>query len=85
VTLVVQREEVPYQYVVVEVTVVDATTPSPLAVREAIAIRYLGETGGREFARTLDGHRSVLFTIRPDRWFTADYAADLQAPPPPEQ
>ncbi|MBV8348030.1 MAG: pyridoxamine 5'-phosphate oxidase family protein [Mycolicibacterium sp.] len=77
VTLVVQREELPYQYVVVEGTVVDTTTPSPLEVREAIAIRYLGETGGREFARALDGQQSVLFTIRPDRWFTADYAADL--------
>ncbi|MBV9092249.1 MAG: pyridoxamine 5'-phosphate oxidase family protein [Mycobacteriaceae bacterium] len=77
VTLVVQREELPYQYVAVEGTVVDAVTPSPLEVREAIAIRYLGETGGRQFARALDGRESVLFTVRPDRWFTADYSADL--------
>src|ERR1700756_5720143 len=34
VTLVVQREELPYQYVVVEGTVVGATTPSPVEVRE---------------------------------------------------
>ena len=77
VTLVVQREELPYQYVVVEGTVVDATAPSPFEVREAIAIRYLGDTGGREFAHALDGQQNVLFTIRPDRWFTADYSADL--------
>lgn len=76
VTLVVQREELPYQYVVVEGTVVDATTPSPVEVREAIAIRYLGEEGGRAYLRGLDGQGSVLFTIRPERWFTADYSAD---------
>jgi PPOX class probable F420-dependent enzyme len=74
-TLVVQREELPYQYVVVEGTVVDSTTPAPLEVREAIAIRYLGEDGGRAFVRSLGDADSVLFTIRPDRWFTADFSA----------
>jgi len=74
-TLVVQREELPYQYVVVEGTVVDTTTPAPLEVREAIAIRYLGEDGGRAFVRSLGDADSVLFTIRPDRWFTADFSA----------
>jgi uncharacterized protein len=76
VTLVVQREEPPYQYVVVEGTVVDTTTPTPLEVREAIAIRYLGEDGGREFVRSLGDYDSVLFTIRPDPWLTADFSAD---------
>ncbi len=77
VTLVVQREELPYQYVVVEGTIVDATTPSPLEVREAIAIRYLGEERGRAFAKAADPNTSVLFTIRPDRWLTADFTGDL--------
>lgn len=77
VTLVVQREELPYQYVVVECTVVEATMPSPVEAREAIAVRYLGEEGGREFAHRIDGSESVLFTVRPDRWFTADFSADL--------
>jgi uncharacterized protein len=77
VTLVIQREELPYQYVIVEGTVVEATRPSPLAAREAIAIRYLGEEGGREFVRNMDGNASVLFTIRPDRWFSRDYSGDL--------
>ena len=77
VTLVVQREEPPYQYVVVEGTVVETTTPTPVEVREAIAIRYLGEEGGRKFVRGLDAQESVLFTIRPDRWLTADFSGDL--------
>ncbi|PQM44638.1 hypothetical protein C1Y40_05203 [Mycobacterium talmoniae] len=77
VTLVVQREELPYQYVIVEGTVVDAASPAPAELREAVAVRYLGEQGGREFARQMDGTASVLFTIRPDRWFTADFSDDL--------
>ena len=77
VTLVVQREEVPYQYVVVEGTVIDTTTPAPLDVREAIAIRYLGEEGGRAFVRSMEDSPGLLFTIRPDRWLTADFSGDL--------
>src|SRR6201996_7936470 len=60
VTLVVQNEEPPYQYVVVEGTVVD-TRPTPVEVREAIAIRYLGEEGGRAFVRSMEGKKTVLF------------------------
>jgi PPOX class probable F420-dependent enzyme len=76
VTLVVQREEPPYQYVVVEGTVVDTVCPAPLDVREAIAIRYLGDEGGRAFVAGMGDATSVLFTIRPDRWITADYSDD---------
>jgi uncharacterized protein len=77
VTLVVQHEEPPYQYVVVEGTVVDITKPTPVDVREAVAIRYLGEEGGRAFVRSLEGQESVLFTIRPDRWITADFSGEV--------
>ena len=74
VTLTVQREDPPYQYVVVEGSVVDITKPAPVEVREAIAIRYLGEDGGREFVRSMGNADSVLFTIRLDRWLTADFS-----------
>ncbi|WP_280436996.1 pyridoxamine 5'-phosphate oxidase family protein [Nocardia carnea] len=77
VTLVVQREELPYQYIVVEGTVVGAVTPSPREVRAAIATRYLGPEAGRAFADRMDGNESVLFTIRPDRWITQDYSGDF--------
>jgi PPOX class probable F420-dependent enzyme len=76
VTLATQREEPPYQYVVVEGTVVE-TTPTPLDVREAIAIRYLGEELGRAFVSSMEGQETVLFTIRPDRWITADFSDDI--------
>jgi PPOX class probable F420-dependent enzyme len=77
VTLVVQREEPPYQYVVVEGTVVETTQPAPTDLRESIAIRYLGEEGGRAFAQSMEGQDNVLFTIRPDRWITADFSDEL--------
>lgn len=77
VTLVVQREEPPYQYVVVEGTVVDTTTPAPADVQEAVAIRYLGEEGGRAFVKSMEGVEEVLFTIRPDKWLSADFTGDL--------
>jgi uncharacterized protein len=77
VTLAVQREEPPYQYVVVEGTVVETTQPTPIAVREEIAIRYLGEEGGRAFVQSLAGQESVLFTVRPDRWITADFSGEV--------
>ena len=77
VTLVVQREEPPYQYVVVEGTVVDTATPAPLDVREAIAIRYLGEEGGRAFVQGMADQPGILFTVRPDRWITADFSGEL--------
>jgi PPOX class probable F420-dependent enzyme len=77
VTLVVQREEPPYQYVVVEGTVIDTTTPAPADLQEAIAIRYLGEEGGRAFVSSMEGVEEVLFTIRPDKWLSADFTGDL--------
>ncbi|OMC32001.1 pyridoxamine 5-phosphate oxidase [Mycobacterium colombiense] len=77
VTLVVQREEPPYQYVVVEGTVVETTQPAPADLQESIAIRYLGEEGGRAFVRSMEGVEEVLFTIRPDRWLSADFTGDL--------
>ncbi len=77
VTLVVQREETPYQYVVVEGTVVETRRPAPAEVQEAIAIRYLGEEGGRAFIRSMEGVEEVMFTIRPDRWLSADFTGDL--------
>lgn len=77
ITLVVQREEPPYQYVTVEGTVVDTLDPSPRDIQETIAIRYLGEEGGRAFVASMEGGHSVIFLVRPDRWLTADFSDEL--------
>ena len=76
VSLAVQREEPPYQYVVVEGTVV-GSEPTPLEFHQAIAIKYLGEEGGRAFIENFERVESTLFTIRPDRWITADFSGVL--------
>ncbi len=55
-TLVVQREELPYQYVVVEGTVVDVTKPGPTDVREAIAIRDLGGWFSADYSGEVDSN-----------------------------
>ena len=77
VSLVVQREELPYRYVVVEGTVVETSSPGPIEAREQIAIRYLGEEDGRKFVREYEPPDNVLLTIRPDRWLTADFTDEL--------
>ncbi len=77
VTFTVQREEPPYQYVVVEGTVIDTAVPAPKEVRLEIATRYLGAEGARAFVEQMDGDSSVVFTIRPDRWISQDYSGDL--------
>ena len=77
ITLVVQREDPPYRYVIMEGTVVDATTPTPPQMQEAVAIRYLGEEGGRAFAEKMRAGTSTLFTVRPDRWITSDFSEDI--------
>jgi PPOX class probable F420-dependent enzyme len=76
VSLAVQREEPPYQYVVVEGTVVNSE-PTPRDFQEAMAVKYLGEEAGRQFVRNFDEMASTLFTIRPDRWITADFSGLL--------
>jgi hypothetical protein len=48
-----------------------------LEVREQIAIRYLGDEGGRAFVQGMADQPGILFTIRPDRWITADFSGEL--------
>jgi hypothetical protein len=59
--------------VVVEGTVVETTNPAPTDLQESIAIRYLGEEGARAFLASMEGVEEVLYTIRPDRWLSADF------------
>lgn len=74
---VVQREEPPYQYVTVEGSVVDTLDPAPRDIAETIAIRYLGDEGGRAFVAAMEDSHSVIFLVRPDRWITADFSDEL--------
>lgn len=79
VSLCVQREEFPYKYVTVEGTVVQIDQPPSIDQVLAIVRRYLPEDQAQAFA-TAEVERPesefVLFTIRPDRWLSADFSRE---------
>ena len=76
-SLTVQREEFPYRYVTVEGTVVGADRPPSVEQMLAVARRYLPEEQAQWFVKAeLDepSPEFVLYTVRPDRWLTFDFA-----------
>lgn len=78
-SLTVQREEFPYRYVTVEGTVVRADRPPSAEQMLAIARRYLPEEMAQGFVEAELEQPSgelVLFTIRPNRWLTFDFAEE---------
>lgn len=73
----VQREEFPYSYVTIAGTVVGIDRPPSAEQALAIARRYLPEREARGFVEAEIENPSsefVLFTVRPDRWLTFDFA-----------
>ncbi|WP_432278662.1 pyridoxamine 5'-phosphate oxidase family protein [Nocardia carnea] len=74
VTLTVQRAAPPYRYVVVEGRVVDDLQPAPIVVRRDIARRYLSAEGADAAVDRYDPDDQVLFVIRPQRWYSADFS-----------
>ena len=78
-SLSVQRQEFPYRYVTVEGTVVREDRPPPAEQMLAVARRYLPEEAACGFVEAelgTPGPELVLFTVRPDRWLTADFAEE---------
>ena len=72
ISLCAQTESAPYKYVSVE----GAFTTRPLQAGEleSMAIRYLGEEGGRAYAANAgDGTGSIVVSFGPERWYTIDY------------
>jgi len=79
VSLTVQQEEFPYRYVTVEGTVVSEDRPPSAEQALTVARRYLPEEHAQGFVEAELGHPApefVLFTVRPDRWLTFDFAAE---------
>ena len=70
-SLCAQTEAAPYKYVSVEGPV--AITKPPRDATLKMAIRYLGETVGRQYAANGNGD-SVWVTLTPERWRTTDYS-----------
>lgn len=75
-TLNVQHPEVPYKYVTVEGTVVRVDQPPSAEKMLLVASRYLPQDLAQGFVEAElanPGSQLRLYTVRPDRWLTADF------------
>jgi nitroimidazol reductase NimA-like FMN-containing flavoprotein (pyridoxamine 5'-phosphate oxidase superfamily) len=75
-SLLVQRDTMPYRYVTIEGTVVQIDRPPAAEQVLAIVRRYLPEDYAQGFVKAeLDNPSPhfVLFTVRPDRWLSTDF------------
>jgi PPOX class probable F420-dependent enzyme len=74
-SLCAQQEELPYKYVTVEGSVeIDELGDDAKAAVLPMAIRYLGEEMGRGYAAGDTAADEIRIRIRPERWFSVDYA-----------
>ncbi len=71
-TICVQDEQRPYSYVTAEGEAsVDLLTPEERDdLLRDIAIRYLGEDSGNQYADAFPGHEEAKVTIKPRRWIS---------------
>ena len=71
-TICVQDEQRPYRYVTAEGEAsVDLLTPEERDdLLRDIAIRYLREDSGNQYADAFPGHEEAKVTIKPRRWIS---------------
>jgi len=76
-TLCVQTETAPYQYVTVEGPARIVGPPDHAVDVRAVALRYLGEQVGEMYLAVTAAERgaqeNVLVRLDPERWLTVDY------------
>jgi hypothetical protein len=78
---VAQDEELPPKYVSVEGPVTAIDPASVEGDVTAMAVRYLGEEIGAMYVqgtRAADPRDEVVVRMRPERWFSADFAKRMQ-------
>jgi len=71
ISLCAQTETAPYRYVSVEGPVSIGKPPRDATLK--MAIRYLGEQVGKQYAANGNGD-SLWVTFTPERWLTTDYS-----------
>ena len=72
ISLCVQTEELPYQYVMVEGKF-EISKPNKDQLL-AMAVRYLGPEQGTLYAASDASNTSIIVTILPDQWLSTDYS-----------
>ena len=71
-SLMSQSEEPPYKYVSIEgpVVSIDESSDDDLL---AMAVRYLGEDGGKRYAENSNTSGDIIVRVKPERWLSVDY------------
>jgi nitroimidazol reductase NimA-like FMN-containing flavoprotein (pyridoxamine 5'-phosphate oxidase superfamily) len=72
-SITAQEEQPPYKYVTAEGDVVDIGPAAEADMRQ-IAIRYLGEEAGNQFADANATPSAIVIRMRPQRWLSFDYS-----------
>ena len=74
-SITVQDEQPPYKYVTAEGDVIGVSPATDADVRK-VAIRYLGEEAGGQFADQNLSPTSVVIRMNPTRWSSLDYSKE---------
>ena len=77
-SLCVQRERLPYKYVMAEGPVISTETCDVEAHARPLARRYLGDEMGDRYIDDGDDQSNVVVTMRPERWYSTDYGKTEQ-------
>lgn len=72
-TMTVQREELPYKYVMAEGPVVETRPADTEADTRPMARRYLGEELGDQYVGDGADSSSIVVVMQPERWYSTDY------------
>ncbi len=73
ITVCVQNEDPPYQYVSVEGPIISIKNADHDHDFRPIAHRYLGITKGDQYVENTLGDEEILISMKPQKWSTADY------------
>lgn len=72
-TMTVQREELPYKYVMAEGPVIESRPADTETDTRPLARRYLGDELGDRYVEDGTDESSVVLVMRPEHWYSTDY------------
>jgi len=72
-TMTVQREDLPYKYVMAEGPVVETRPADTERDTRPMARRYLGDELGDQYVSDGEDSSSIVVVMQPERWYSTDY------------